>query len=580
MTIDDKRDPKVLEEPTTVSSSIPIAALSKPASSSNRHRGSDATDTVGSGVGEEDEDSNITLHDAEPASTATVVEKDVEKGRAPGNATKSEQEEHYYSVEDGSEIIVVKWKGPDDPANPLNWSNPRRMTSTFIVAAFTLLAPLSSSAISPAAPQVAQALGITSQVELSMVTSIFVLAFAIGPLLLAPASELYGRVRVIQCANLVYVIFNLVCAFAKTKGQFIAFRFIAGLGGGAPLSIGAGVLADLWRPEERGRAAALYSLGPLLGPALGPIAGSWIAQRIPNDGYKWIFYSTTIFSALVQGLGLILLRETYHPVLLNEQVAQIKKSMNLPRSSDKVQTIFDVKAGGKKKPMQVFRHGMCRPLVLFFHEPIIQVQSLYMGLLYGIIYMMLVSTTAIFEVVYHESTGIAGLNFIAMGLGFFVAAQGGARLLDVIYRKLKVRYNSPGRPEFRLPFQFPAAVLLPLGLLLYGWGAERALHWIVTDIGLFLVSFSMILVFQSTQMYLLDVFGIFSASAVAATVCLRSLFGFALPLAAPYMWDSLGYGWGCTLLAGAAILISWPTIPVLWFYGERIRMKSKFARKS
>ena len=78
---------------------------------------------------------------------------------------------------------------------------------------------------------------------------------------------------------------------------------------------------------------------------------------------------------------------------------------------------------------------------------------------------------AVFETVYNESVGIAGLNFIAMGLGFAAAAQGGARLLDIIYRKLKVRYNSPGRPEFRIPFQVPAAGLMPLGLLLYGWGA-------------------------------------------------------------------------------------------------------------
>jgi hypothetical protein len=186
-----------------------------------------------------------------------------------------------------------------------------------------------------------------------------------------------------------------------------------------------------------------------------------------------------------------------------------------------------------------------------------------------------------------------------MGLGFAAAGQIGARLLDVMYRKLKARYNSPGRPEFRLPFQFPAAILMPLGLLLYGWGAQKAFHWIVPDIGLFLVSFAMILVFNSSQMYLLDTFTMYSASAVAATVCLRSLFGFALPLAAPYMWSSLGYGWGCTLLAGLAILISWPSVslrffstddpqcslsrlpqvPVLWFYGERIRMRSKFARK-
>ena len=87
----------------------------------------------------------------------------------------------------------------------------------------------------------------------------------------------FGIASVFSDSNLLYLVFNLVCAFAKTKGQFIAFRFISGLGGGAPLSIGAGVLSDLWRPEERGRGAALYSLMPLLGPALGPLLSGQIA---------------------------------------------------------------------------------------------------------------------------------------------------------------------------------------------------------------------------------------------------------------------------------------------------------------
>ncbi|GAA5974705.1 hypothetical protein JCM5350_001257 [Sporobolomyces pararoseus] len=558
-------------EPTTLSSSVPvkpldhlISASSKPAQHEDT-RGSTTLETT-----EEDQDSNVTLHEVEPVSSVKA-EKDLEKGE------KGVDEPEKYFTEDGTEIIVVQWKGSDDPANPLNWSNARRMTSTLIVAAFTLVAPLSSSAIAPAAPQVGRALGINSEFELSMVTSIFVLGFAIGPLVLAPASELYGRVRVLQYANAFYIVFNLVCAFAKTKGQFIAFRFLAGLGGGVPLAIGAGVLSDLWRPEERGRSAALYSLAPLVGPALGPVIGGFAATI--STGWQWVFWSTTMFSALVQVLGFFLLRETYHPVLLNNQASQIKKSMGLEETSNKVQTIFEIKGGGKKKPLEVFERGMLRPWVLVWHEPILQVIALYMSLLYGIIYLMLVSTTEIFETVYNESVGIAGLNFIAMGLGFAAAAQGGARLLDIIYRKLKVRYNSPGRPEFRIPFQFPAAGLMPLGLLLYGWGAEKALHWIVTDIGLFLVSFAMILVFQSSQMYLIDAFTLHAASAIAAAVCLRSIFGFALPLAAPYMFRSLGYGWACTLLAGLAILISWPMVPTLWFYGERIRMKSRFARK-
>ncbi len=51
----------------------------------------------------------------------------------------------------------------------------------------------------------------------------------------------------------------------------LVFRFLAGLGGSAPLGIGGGVIADLFRPEERGKAIAIYSLAPLLGPAIGEI---------------------------------------------------------------------------------------------------------------------------------------------------------------------------------------------------------------------------------------------------------------------------------------------------------------------
>jgi len=125
---------------------------------------------------------------------------------------------------------------------------------------------------------------------------------------------------------------------------------------------------------------------------------------------------------------------------------------------------------------------------------------------------MLVSTTAIFQNVFNQSVGIAGTNFVAMGasvftdyrtnqayslpqigLGFFAASQGGARLLDPMYRKLKAHYGTEGKPEYRLPFQFPAAVLMPLGLLMYGWGAERRVHWLLVDFGMGIVAFSMIL---------------------------------------------------------------------------------------
>lgn len=91
--------------------------------------------------------------------------------------------------------------------------------------------------VAPALPAMARELNVTNSVEQSLILSIFVLAYAVGPLFLGPLSEINGRVVVLQLANLFYLAFNVGCGFAKTKGQLIAFRFLAGLGGSAPLAV-------------------------------------------------------------------------------------------------------------------------------------------------------------------------------------------------------------------------------------------------------------------------------------------------------------------------------------------------------
>ena len=75
----------------------------------------------------------------------------------------------------------------------------------------------------------------------------------------------------------------------------------------SPHKIGGGVLGDCWKPEERGKAFALYSLAPLLGPVVGPVAGAWIADR---STWRWVFWSTSIVDGIVQILGVFFLQES------------------------------------------------------------------------------------------------------------------------------------------------------------------------------------------------------------------------------------------------------------------------------
>jgi MFS family permease len=82
--------------------------------------------------------------------------------------------------------MQVNWDSPEDPKNPKNWSMKRKWAATFIVSAFTLVSPISSSMIAPALGSIKKDFNITNEVEAFLTLSIFVLAYAIGPLFLGP----------------------------------------------------------------------------------------------------------------------------------------------------------------------------------------------------------------------------------------------------------------------------------------------------------------------------------------------------------------------------------------------------------
>lgn len=133
--------------------------------------------------------------------------------------------------------LQVTWDGPYDIENPLNWSTSRKWTATILVSCFTFISPFSSTMVTPALEDIGDQYDIPEGFARALVLSIFLLGFAQGPFVLAPLSELFGRVKVLQWANLIYLVFNTVCPFAKTKEQLYAFRFLSGIGGSAPQAV-------------------------------------------------------------------------------------------------------------------------------------------------------------------------------------------------------------------------------------------------------------------------------------------------------------------------------------------------------
>lgn len=121
----------------------------------------------------------------------------------------------------------------------------------------------------PGASSLAKEFHITSPTTVSLTVSIYLAGFAVGPMFIAPLSELYGRLVIYHTCNVIYIAFIIGCALGKNTGMFLVFRFLAGCASSGPLTVGGGTVADVVPPAQRGRAMSLFSSGPLLGPVGG-----------------------------------------------------------------------------------------------------------------------------------------------------------------------------------------------------------------------------------------------------------------------------------------------------------------------
>ena len=216
-------------------------------------------------------------HDAEKAderssNSSAADNRDIEKAEPIATATEENQE-----VQDPN---IVFWDGPDDPANPQNWSPGLKWGNVAVLSIITLLTPLASSMFAPGVPRVMADFDVSSQLLATFVVSVYLLGFALGPLIVAPLSELYGRLLCYHVGNLGFIVFTIACALATNMNMLVGFRFLQGCWGVVPLTIGGGTIADLMAPEKRGGAMAIWAMGPLLGPVIGPVVRKAIRRTL------------------------------------------------------------------------------------------------------------------------------------------------------------------------------------------------------------------------------------------------------------------------------------------------------------
>ena len=336
-----------------------------------------------------------------------------------------------------------------------------------------------------------------------------------------------------------FTLWQIGCALAPNIASLIVFRFLAGVGGSACLSVGGGVIADLFPIHQRGKANAMFTIGPLIGPVLGPLLGGFISQRA---GWRWVYWLLLITCGVMTCVNFVVGQETNPSVLIHRKMKALRKEPG----QEHFQSLYPAKT-----PALVVQSIM-RPLRIM-SSPMLFLLALYMSFVFGLLYLIFTTTTTLFTGSYGWSLELTGLAYLGIGIGFCAGNFTVAKISDPTVVRLTKANNGVYHPEMRLAPCLFFAPFIPISFFWYGWTADKHVHWIVPIIGLLPFGFGGVGIFASIQTYFIDASGAYAASAVAGLTAMRCLFGAFLPLAGPSMYSALGLGWGNSLLGFIAL---------------------------
>lgn len=232
---------------------------------------------------------------------------------------------------------------------------------------------MASVILAVASDAVSKDFGLTDAYTPSLPTALFVLGFGLGPLFLAPLSELYGRRIIYLSCFALFTVFNICCAVSPNLAALCVFRLLCGMSGSAGPSIGGGTIGDMFTPATRGKAQSFYSFGPTGGSAIGGVIGGFILRG--TGSWRWLAWIMAMAAGVVSVLSVFFLHETFSPFLLREKAARMRKSTGDLRY--RCEFDIDTTAGASYK---VVLRTITRASMMLFTSPVCAAMSTYMAL--------------------------------------------------------------------------------------------------------------------------------------------------------------------------------------------------------
>jgi MFS family permease len=246
----------------------------------------------------------------------------------------------------------------------------------------------------------------TDRLASTLLVSIWELGEVVGPLVVGPLTEAYGRLPVYHTFNVAFIVFSIVAARSTSMGMLIAMRFLLGLSVASTV-INPCIVADMFREQHRGKAMSIMGMIPFIAPVLGPSIGGVISQSL---GWRWTFWIVAIVAGPLQGLFLLTFRESYRVRILQLKAGRLRKQTGIAHLKSKYEH-----DEGDTPPSVLIRNTLLRPLKLLFFSPVVLLVGLVSGVGMSLVYVIITSLPEVYENLYDFDKSIVGLTYWGVG---------------------------------------------------------------------------------------------------------------------------------------------------------------------
>ncbi|KAL1951425.1 hypothetical protein VTO73DRAFT_574 [Trametes versicolor] len=477
------------------------------------------------------------------------------------------------------------------PAKPYSVYTAREKWFIVAVTAFAaLFSPLTANIYFPAIPTIAAAFHQSTEL-INLTVTVYMVVQGISPMFWGTLSDRWGRRPMFIGCMIVLSVACVGLALVPTNAYWLLMllRCLQAAGSASTVALGAGVIADIAAPAERGSFFGMWNIGPMVGPSIGPVLGGVLAE---NLGWRSIFWFLCIAAGVCAVIMVLLLPETLRALVGNGSIPPPKAYRPLiPIIGRTAQAADDA----DKPP----RRGFANPLRLFTY-PDVSLLLFFNALVYAVFYGVTATISTLFQPIYPflNETDI-GLCFLAIGGGMLIGGVVTGEVLDHEYKRIKrdmirkveadpekkIRPEDVTKEE-HFPIEYARLRLMPAFFAVYvaacigyGWCLQAKVNIAGPLILQIIIGWSCMAIMNSAQTLLVDLAPNHGSSITACNNLVRCSFGAACVSVIDLIIKAVGTGWTYTILSLICVVFS-PIYWVLIRYGPKWRARRRARRQA